>query len=135
MVSNMPGKRTLRILICDGDREFVQAAKRILGSEGHTVVAEADLCKAARLALKSTPDVVVLPSEFADNPNADIIIELIHHLTPRPAILLTMQMARFDLARKAWHKGADHSVFKPLLGGQELNAAIAQAHRRVAERP
>jgi AmiR/NasT family two-component response regulator len=98
-------------------------------------VAEADLCKAARLALKSTPDVVVLPSEFADNPNADIIIELIHHLTPRPAILLTMQMARFDLARKAWHKGADHSVFKPLLGGQELNAAIAQAHRRVAERP
>ncbi len=67
MVSKMPDKRTLRILICDADREFVQAAERILGSEGHTVVAEADLCKAARLVLKSTPDVVVLPSEFADD--------------------------------------------------------------------
>jgi len=64
MVSKMPGKRTLRILICDADREFVQAAERILGSEGHTVVAEANLCKAARLALQSTPDVVVLPSEL-----------------------------------------------------------------------
>jgi len=111
MVSKMPGKRTLRILVCDADREFVQAAERILGSEGHTIVAEADLCKAARLALKSTPDVVVLPSEFADDSNADLITELIHHLTPRPAILLTMRMARFDLARKAWQKGADGSLF------------------------
>jgi CheY-like chemotaxis protein len=133
MVSKIPNKRTLRILVCDPDQEFVEAVERILGSEGHTVVAEADLCKAARLALQSTPDVIVLPSEFADDPNADLITELIHSLTPRPAILLTMQMVRFDLARKAWQKGADHSVFKPLLGEQELKAAIDKAHRGVAK--
>ena len=134
MVSRMPGKRTLRILICDADREFVQAAERILGAEGHTVVAEADLCKATRLALKSAPDVIVLPSEFADNPNADLITALIHRLTPRPAILLTIRMARFDLARKAWQKGADGTLFKPILEDQELKREIARARRRVAER-
>jgi AmiR/NasT family two-component response regulator len=133
MVSEMPGKRTLRILICDADRKFVQAAERILGSEGHTVVAEADLYKAARLALKSTPDVVVLPSEYAHDPNANLIIELINHMTPRPAILLTIRMAQFDLARKAWQKGVDGTLFKPLLRDHELKTAISQARRRVAE--
>jgi len=133
MVSEMPDKRKLRILICDADQKFVQAAERILGSEGHSIVAEADLCKAARLVLKNTPDVVVLPSEFANDPNADLIIEIIHHLTPRPAVLLTIQMARFDIARKAWLKGADSSLFKPILREQELKTAIDSARRQVAE--
>lgn len=134
MVSKMPDKQTLRILICDPDRKFIQAAERILGSEGHTVVAEADLCKGARLVLENTPDVVVLPSEFANDPNADLIIEILHHLTPRPAVLLTIQMAQFDIARKAWLKGADGSLFKPILQEQELKTAIDWVRRQVAER-
>jgi len=133
-VSEMPDKRMLKILICDPDRKFVQTARRILGSEGHTVVVEANLCEAARLALKNIPDVVVLPSEFANDPNADLIIEIIHHMTPRPAVLLTIQMARFDIARKAWLKGADGTLFKPILQDQELKAAIDWARGQVAER-
>lgn len=98
MVSQVTGKRTLRILICDPDREFVRAAEKILAGEGHTVMAEAGLPRAIRLALKSHPDVIILPSELVDDPSTNLFEELIDCLTPRSVILLISRMARFDLA-------------------------------------
>ena len=134
MVSKVTDNRTLRILICDPDQEFVRAAKKILSSEGHTVMAEAGLPSAVRLALKGHPNVIILPSEFVDDPGADLFAEVIDSLTPRPAILLTCRMARFDLAWLAWQKGADDCMFKPLLGEHELKDAIARARSRAADR-
>ena len=134
MVSKVTHNRTLRILICDPDQKFVRAAKEILRSEGHTVMAETGLSTAIRHALTSRPDVIILPSEFVDDPDAEFLEEFIDSLTPRPAILLTCRMARFDLAWLAWHKGADDCMFKPLLGAHELKAAIARARSRVVDR-
>ena len=133
MVSKVTDNRTLRILICDPDQEFVREAEEILSSEGHTVMAEAGLPSAIRLALKIHPDVIVLPCEFVDDPGVDFFAEVIDSLTPRPAILLTCRLAHFDLAWEAWHKGADDCMFKPLLGG-ELKAAIAKVRSRAADR-
>jgi hypothetical protein len=42
-------------------------------------------------------------------------------------------MSRLDLAWKAWHKGADAVVFKPLLGPDELRAAVQEARQKTAE--
>jgi len=134
MVSKATHQRALRILICDPDQEFVREVQQILNSEGHTVMAETGLIPLIRLASTRRPDVIILPGEYLDDSIAEFLAEFIDHLTPRPAVLLTCRTARFDLARLAWHKGTDDSMFRPLLGGHELRESVARVRRRVAHR-
>lgn len=117
---------SLKVLICDGDWRFVDRATRFLASHGHQVMSEALPSEAADLASHWRPDVVVLASESADGANEQIISQL-RRISPRPALLLTGQLDRFDAAWRAWQRGADELLLKPVINAWELHTAIIGA--------
>ncbi len=114
---------SLKVLIAETDWRFAEQAGRYLESHAHHVVCEAGLKEARSHALHWKPDLVILS---ADQANRGLMASLCA-LKPRPAILLTGRMDRFDLAWKAWQKGGDELLMKPVFRREELHAAIVAA--------
>ena len=114
---------SLKVLIADSDWRFTDQATRYLESHAHSVVCEAGLKEARSQALHWKPDLVILSAEQANRG----LMEALGALKPRPAILLTGRMDRFDLAWKAWQKGGDELLMKPLFNVEELHEAIVTA--------
>ena len=117
---------SLRVLICDTDQRFVTRAERFLTSHGHQVVTEQLPDTALDLARSWRPDVLVLSSEVVDRQSDEFMREL-RGLSPRPAILLTGQLDRFDAAWRAWRKGGDELLLKPVLHAWEIYTSILSA--------
>ena len=117
---------SLKVLICDTDRRFVERASRFLISHGHQVMAEPFGADALELSARWRPDVVVLSSELADRQEGDFLPSL-RNLCPRPAILLTGHLDRFDAAWRSWRKGGDELLLKPVIHAWELHTAIISA--------
>jgi DNA-binding response OmpR family regulator len=117
---------SLKVLICDTDQRFVSRAERFLTGHGHQVVTEQLPDAALDLARSWSPDVLVLSSEVADRQDDDFMRDL-RNISPRPAILLTGQLDRFDAAWRAWRKGADELLLKPVLHAWEIHTAILSA--------
>jgi len=124
--------RTLKILILDRDAKFVQRACDALKAAGHHVLVGSDRSRDVRLLLQKKPDVLIIPSVVVTRPDAEYMADFVHELPYRPAIILTMTMARFDLAHAAWRLGADEVVFKPLLNDSEIIDAVNQAMQKLA---
>ncbi len=129
---------SLKILICDTDYRFVERATRFLASHGHQVMSEAIPSEALDLTRRWRPDIIVLASESADREDDSFMREL-QQVEPRPAILLTGQLDRFDAAWRAWRRGGDELLLKPVIHAWELHTAIISAlelaspKRRAAE--
>ncbi len=117
---------SLKVLICDTDHRFVDRATRFLQGHGNQVMSEPIPCEAADLASRWHPDVLVLSSASADTQDDDFMLEL-RRIRPRPAILLTGQLDRFDAAWRAWRKGGDELLLKPIVHAWELHTAIISA--------
>jgi len=117
---------SLKVLICDTDCRFVERATRFLSSHGHHVMCEAIPSETLDLARHWRPDVLVLASELADRQDDDFMQKL-QQLSPRPAILLTGQLDRFDAAWRAWRRGGDELLLKPVIHAWELHTAIISA--------
>ena len=117
---------SMRVLICDSDHRFVERASHFLSSHGHQVMSEPLAEEAYDLVDRWRPDVLVLSSEAADNDNGEILHK-IQQLNPRPAILLTGQLDRFDAAWRAWRQGGDELLLKPVIHVWELHTAIIGA--------
>lgn len=117
---------SLKVLICDTDERFVERATRFLISHGHQVLSEPLPADALFLAGRWKPNVLVLSSELADGQDDQFMTEL-HGLKPRPAVLLTGQLDRFDAAWRAWRRAGDELLLKPVLQGWELHEAILAA--------
>ena len=115
-----------RVLICDPDYRFVRRAERFLADHGHQVMSDPLPDSALDLAVRWRPDVVVLSSESADR-QPDGFLQRIQDLDPRPAILLTGQLDRFDAAWRAWRRGGDELLLKPVIHAWELHTAIISA--------
>ena len=124
---------SLRVLICDTDRRFVERASHFLISHGHQVISEPLVEEAVDLVGHWKPDVLVLSSEAADQEQGDIF-RRIHNSNPRPAILLTGQLDRFDAAWRAWRQGGDELLLKPVIHVWELHTAIISAIESAAPR-
>ena len=114
---------SLKVLIADADWRFTEQATAYLESHAHLVVCEAGLKEARAQALHWKPDLVILAAELANRG----LIEPITAMRPRPAVLLTGRMDRFDLAWKAWQKGGDELLMKPVFQVEELHQAIVTA--------
>lgn len=114
---------SLKVLIADPDWRFVAQASQYLESHAHLVVHEPRVKEAIAQAEHWKPDLVILSADLANKG----LIEPITAIRPRPAVLLTGRMDRYDLAWKAWQKGGDDLLMKPMFRIQELHEAVVTA--------
>ena len=116
----------MKVLFVDPDWHFVQQARGFLEAHAHLVVYEPQPAAALQRALRWQPDVVVISAELPCCCDGSRLEEL-SQLRPRPAIVLTSSLARFDKAWRAWQRGGDEVLIKPLLHPNEIHAAIVAA--------
>jgi CheY-like chemotaxis protein len=113
----------MKVLILDGDWHFAQQASAHLESFAHLVVHHSSLEPALAQIEHWQPDLVILGAEFAEKALAAPVFDR----RPRPAVLLTEHMDRYDRAWRAWQKGGDELLMKPIFTHEELHAAIVTA--------
>lgn len=119
----------MKVLIADPDWHFSQRVSKFLESRAHLVVYEPGLAAALEQAARWGPDLVILAAELAAGEG---VMEALCSARPRPAILLTESMARFDRAWRAWQLGGDELLLKPVLSGYDLHQAIVTARENAA---
>ncbi len=113
----------MNVLIIDPDWQFTQQAMTTLEHKGSVVLAQPDPGHALSQARAWRPDVVIVAAELAP----DGILEELTALPQRPGILLTGWMDRTDLVWRAWQRGGDELLMKPLLNPAELHPAMVAA--------
>lgn len=118
----------MKILVIDPDWRFAQQAQSHFESHAHVVSHQADSAVASAQLTRWQPDVVLLAAELAD----DALIETIYSVSPRPAVVLTDHMDRFDRAWRAWQKCGDELLMKPLMKADELQSAMVAAMENTA---
>lgn len=118
----------MKVLIVDPDWRFTQQAGDFLESLAHLVICNARCDEAADRARHWEPDLVILDAELADKG----LIDSINALTPRPAVLLTGWMDRYDVVWRAWQRGGDELLIKPVFRSSDLLEAIVQARENAA---
>ncbi|HUT61425.1 MAG TPA: response regulator [Phycisphaerae bacterium] len=114
---------SLKVLIADPDWRFAGQAAKYLESHAHLVVHETRVKEAIAHAEHWRPDLVIMSADLANKG----LMEPVTALRPRPAVLLIGWMDRYDLAWKAWQKGGDELLIKPVFRIQELHEAIVTA--------
>ncbi len=119
---------SMKVLIADPDWRFAQHATLYLESRAHLVARHADHVKAIEAARHWQPDLVIVSEELAETG----LIDELQALQPRPAILLTGWMDRFDKVWRAWQRGGDELLMKPIFSASELQAAIIMALENAA---
>lgn len=77
------------------------------------------------------PDMVLLSAELARGET----LKALRALHPRPVVLLTEHMSRFDRAWSAWQVGGDELLMKPILHERELQDAIVSARQNAMMDP
>ncbi len=127
---------SMKVLIADPDWYFLRQARDYLESRGHHVVQEDDPHAAARRADQWKPDLVIVSAELPDCCDGDLL-NAFDRLHPRPAIILTAALERFDKAWRAWQRGGDELIIKPVLHASELHVALFAAlkNARTPRRP
>ncbi len=113
----------MKILIMETDWQFAGKATRYLESHAHLVVNLTDPAEAMDKVNAWKPDLVILSADAADK----TLLDGIHAVEGRPAILLTGWMERYDVAWRAWQAGGDDLLLKPVLRSEELEEAILTA--------
>ena len=117
---------SMRILIVDHDRSFLEEVRELLEPRGHLVVNETDPNFALERARRWRPDLVMVSAELEACSQGDML-ERLRQLRPAPAVLLTSHLDRFDLAWQAWQKGGDELLLKPILQPSQLQVAMMTA--------
>jgi DNA-binding response OmpR family regulator len=116
---------SMKVLIVEPDWRFAKQAASYLESHAHLVVQESRLDEALARAAHWQPDLVIVASELAE----DNFLELLTTAAPlhKPAVLLTGWLDRYDIAWRAWQKGGDELLMKPVFTTDELHEAIVTA--------
>ena len=118
---------SMKVLVIDHDWRFANQVSSYLESHAHLVVHQTRVKEGLIHAEHWRPDLVILAAEMAQAALAPL-----KALNPRPAVLLTAQLDRFDRAWRAWQSGGDELLMKPLLRTGELHAAIISAMENAA---
>jgi len=119
---------SMKVLIVEPDWRFARMASAYLESHAHLAVQEGRLDDAIRRAAHWQPDLVIVAAEVAE----DGFLDLLSELSPRPAVLLTGWLDRYDIAWRAWQKGGDELLMKPVFTSDELHEAIVTALENAA---
>jgi len=119
---------SMKVLVVEPDWRFARMASAYLESHAHLVVQETRLDDALSRAAHWQPDLVIVAAEVAE----DGFVELLNDLGSRPAVLLTGWLDRYDIAWRAWQKGGDELLMKPVFHTEELHEAIVTALENAA---
>ena len=111
---------SMKVLIADPDWRFARQATGYLEAHAHLVVRHSSSADVFKQAEHWQPDLVILAAELAETG----LLGEIQDLSPRPAVLLTEHMDRYDRAWRAWQKGGDELLMKPVFKAEELHEAI-----------
>lgn len=117
----------MKVLIVDGDWRFAQQATSYLESKAHLVVHNTQPAKALAQSDHWQPDLVILSAQAAGK-----LIEPLAGRSSRPAILLTGNLDEYHQVWKAWQKGGDEILMKPVFHSEELHQAIVTAMENAA---
>jgi len=118
----------MKVLIVEPDWRFLEQATEYLESRAHLVVHQQKPAEAIGKADHWQPDLVIVASELAETG----ILEALSQILPRPAVLLTGWMDRYDVAWRAWQRGGDDLLIKPVFKVEELQEAIVTAMENAA---
>ncbi len=118
----------MKVLISDPDWRFAKQAEKFLESLAHLVVCQAQYDEALDRARHWQPDLIILDAELANKG----LLDAVAAMSPRPAVLLTGWMDRYDLAWRAWQKGGDELLMKPVFKSADLLEAIITARENAA---
>ncbi len=113
----------MKVLIVEPDWRFSQQATEHLESHAHLVVHQLKPAEAIGKADHWGPDLAIVASELAETG----ILEALAQLDSPPAVLLTGWMDRYDIAWRAWQRGGDDLLIKPVFRIEELHEAIVTA--------
>ena len=114
---------SMKVLLADPDWRFAHKASAYLEAHAHLVVTHRSVQDALDCARHWQPDLVILAAELAEKG----LIAGVYSLQPRPAVLLTEHMDRYDRAWRVWQSGGDELLMKPLFHIEELHQAIVTA--------
>lgn len=117
---------SMKVLIVDTDWHFLAQVRDFLESRGHLTLHEPDPAEAVKRAEHWKPDLAIVSAEPKDCCDGELL-ERFADLRPRPAILLTANLDAFAEAWRAWQRGGDELIFKPLMHASELHVAIIAA--------
>lgn len=118
----------MRVLIADPDWRFARQASVFLEAHAHLVVRCPDGERALKTIRRWRPDLVLISERLTEVG----LLERIHALDDRPAVLLVGRMDRYDKVWRAWQRGGDELLMKPVFKSQELHSAIVTAMENAA---
>lgn len=120
----------MRILVIEDERQLARHVVAALNRHGHTAVAQGNGAEGLRVALETTPELIVLDLNLPDLDGLSILAQLRAANCPARVLILT---ARGDVEHrvKGLKAGADDYVSKPF-STEELVARVEALGRRVA---
>ena len=113
----------MKVIIADPDWRFASQAFSFLESRAHMVAHYNDIEAVVAGAKKWQPDLVMVSAELA----TDKAMNTLRSMSPRPAILLTGSMAEPGQTWRAWQRGGDELLMKPVFKAKEIHEAIVSA--------
>jgi len=124
---------SMKVLIVEPDWRFAKQTAGYLERHAHLVVQESRLDEALNRAAHWEPDLVIVAAELAE----ENFLDMLQAATPnhKPAVLLTGWLDRYDIAWRAWQKGGDELLMKPVFTTDELHQAIVAALENAALGP
>jgi len=114
---------SLKVLIADPDWRFTRKTANYFESRAHMVVSQPLADQAVATARHWRPDLAIVSEELSETG----IIEELYALDPRPAVLLVGWMDRYDRVWRAWQRGGDELLMKPIFTSDELQVAVVAA--------
>ena len=118
----------MKVLIADNDWRFAQQAGEYLESKAHLVVHQPKPKEALATIEHWQCELVILSAELAEKG----MLEAINKLPNRPAIVLAGRLDQYDCVWRAWQKGGDDILMKPIFHTQDLQLAMVTALENAA---
>ena len=114
---------SMKVLIVDQDWRFAEQASAFLEAQAHLVVHLPSSSGVMEQVRRWQPDLVIV----ADELGLDGLLKSLHSLSPRPAVLLTGWLDRYDRLWRAWQLGGDELLIKPFFHTDQLQQAVITA--------
>ena len=111
-----------KVLMVDSDWNFSRKAEKFFSSRGDLMVRET-VENVISHASRWQPDLIILAAEYASVG----MLQTLRLLQPRPIILITEHMSRYDRAWEAWQNGGDELLMKPVFHNEDFRQAVITA--------